>query len=532
MSTSIIGSDVSFTWPDGDVVVEGLSFVIGPGRSALVGRNGTGKSTIVRLIAGELRPQRGSVSVNGAVGYLRQDLTLDTRMRVDQVLHIDAKRQALHAIEAGDVAERHFDVLGEDWDVEERAHATLSGLGLADVGLDRHVGALSGGQVALLGLGAQLLRRPDVLLLDEPTDNLDRTGRQRLYDTVSTWTGAMLVVSHDRDLLNLMDHIGDLRDGRITWYGGNYSAYATAVALEQEAAERTVRVAESDVRRQRRELVQARIKLDRRVRYGQKMWDNKREPKVVMGERKRQAQVAAGKHRKMHIARLEDARDSLTRAEEQIHDDADIRVDLPTTVVPAGRIVLTTRDLRLRTGQRCDLEVRGPERIALVGPNGAGKTTLLRTLTSQVTAAEGHACIAVPWRLLPQRLDLLDDSRSVLDNVADHAPDTDVNTVRAGLARFLFRGRRADQVVGTLSAGQRFRATLAALLLADPVPQLLMLDEPTNNLDLASVRQFGQALDAYRGALIVAGHDVAFLRSIGITRWLRLTDDLRVIDPM
>ncbi|MGH3385745.1 MAG: AAA family ATPase, partial [Nocardioidaceae bacterium] len=144
----------------------------------------------------------------------------------------------------------------------------------------------------------------------------------------------------------------------------------------------------------------------------------------------------------------------------------------------------------------------------------------------------GEIAVPVPARLLPQRLDLLDDTLSVVDNVARFAPDADNNTLRARLARFLFRGRDSDQTAATLSGGERFRATLAALLLAEPAPQLLMLDEPTNNLDLASVRQLSQALDAYRGALVVASHDLAFLRTIGITRWLLLDrDGLHEGDP-
>jgi ATPase subunit of ABC transporter with duplicated ATPase domains len=207
-----------------------------------------------------------------------------------------------------------------------------------------------------------------------------------------------------------------------------------------------------------------------------------------------------------------------------VRDDDDIRIDLPGTVVPPGRVVLRVHDLEVRSGPVGDLEVRGPERIALVGSNGAGKSTLLHTIAGDLSPIGGSVEPVVPWRLLPQRLDLLDDDLSVVDNVAGFAPDADNNTRRARLARFLFRGRAADQPVATLSGGERFRATLAALLLADPPPQLLMLDEPTNNLDLASVDQLASALDSYAGALIVASHDVPFLRRIGITRWVLLDE--------
>ncbi|HEY3002719.1 MAG TPA: ATP-binding cassette domain-containing protein, partial [Kribbellaceae bacterium] len=211
-------------------------------------------------------------------------------------------------------------------------------------------------------------------------------------------------------------------------------------------------------------------------------------------------------------------------AEALVHDDDAIRVDLPGTVVPPGRVVLRLETLVLRSGPVGSLELRGPERVALAGPNGAGKSTLLNTVAGLLEPVSGTASVAVPLRYLPQRLDVLDDELSVVDNLAVLAPDTDNNTRRARLARFLFRGAAADQPVSTLSGGERFRATLAALLLADPPPQLLLLDEPTNNLDLASVDQLAGALDSYNGALIIASHDVAFLNRLGVTRWLHLDD--------
>ena len=390
---------------------------------------------------------------------------------------------------------------------------------------------MSGGEAVLLGLAAQFLRRPDVLLLDEPTNNLDLDARRRLYDAVAAWPEVMVIVSHDRALLDLVDQVADLRDGALRWYGGNLTAYEQAVAVEQEAAQRMVRVAASDVQRQQRELAEARIKLDRRRRYGQKMWETKREPKIVMGARKRQAQVAAGKHRGMQVEKLEQARERLAAASEAVWDDDEIRVDLPATAVPAGRTVLTVRGARLRGGAEVGLEVRGPERIALLGVNGAGKTTLLETVVGTLDPLAGAVTAAVPLRYLPQRLDVLDNAAGIAANVARFAPGTADNAIWARLARFLFRGARADQPVGTLSDGERFRATLAALLLAEPPPQLLLLDEPTNNLDLASTRQLAQALAAYRGALLVASHDLPFLRTIGITRWLRLDGRLIPVDP-
>ncbi|MEV7145715.1 ABC-F family ATP-binding cassette domain-containing protein [Streptomyces sp. NPDC093084] len=526
MSASVTCTSLSFSWPDGTAVLDGLDLAVGPGRTGLVGVNGSGKSTLLKLVAGELTPSGGTVKVAGEVGYLPQNVTLDTALRVEEALGIAARRAALHAIEAGDACEAHFETLGDDWDVEERAQVTLGELGLGHIGLDRTVGEVSGGESVLLRLAALLLDRPDVLLLDEPTNNLDLYARKRLYAAVASWPGLLVVVSHDRELLDLVDQIADLRAGEITWYGGNFSAYEEALAVEQEAAERMVRVAEADVRKQKRELSDAQVKLARRKRYGQKMYEQKREPKIVMGARRRAAQESAGKHRIMHEERLSEARERLDEAVEAVRDDDEIRVDLPHTAVPPGRGVLTLENLELAHGSRVRgiLDLRGPERIALVGRNGAGKTTLLRTIAGELEPVAGEAHAHVPLRFLPQRLDVLDGELTVAENVAAFAPGATNNRVRARLARFLFRGARADQRAATLSGGERFRAALAALLLAEPAPQLLMLDEPTNNLDMASVRQLTSALESYQGALIVASHDLPFLESAGITRWLLMAD--------
>ncbi|MEV5445073.1 ATP-binding cassette domain-containing protein [Streptomyces sp. NPDC052644] len=513
-----------FAWPDGTPVLDGLNLAVGPGRTGLIGRNGSGKSTLLKLLAGELAPLSGTVRAAGEIGYLPQDAALDTALRVDEALGIAATRAALHAIESGDVREEHFTAVGDDWDVEERARATLDQLGLERVGLDRTTRELSGGECVLLRLAALLLARPAVLLLDEPTNNLDLRARRRLYAAVDAWQGVLVVVSHDRELLEHVDRVAELRDGEVTWYGGPYSAYEEAVAAEQEAAERLVRAAESDVRRQRRELAEAQVKLAKRKRYGDKQAANKVVPPIVAGGLKRAAQVSAGKHRAVHAQRLEQARERLDEAVEAVRDDDAIRVELPYTAVPPGRDVLLLRDLTLRHGVRLEggFEVRGPERIALVGRNGSGKSTLLRTIAGELEPVAGEVAAHVPLRFLPQRLDVLDDGLSVVENVARFAPDATPNRIRARLARFLFRGAKADQRAGTLSGGERFRATLAALLLAEPAPQLLMLDEPTNNLDMASVRSLTQALEAYEGALLVASHDVPFLEAIGITRTLDL----------
>jgi ATPase subunit of ABC transporter with duplicated ATPase domains len=528
---SITCSNLSFSWPDDTPLFTDLSFTIGAGRTGLVAPNGAGKSTLLRLIAGEYRATTGDITVDGTVGYLPQTLPFVADRTVADVLGVAPILDALKSLEAGNAGEEVFAAIGDEWDIEERTRAQLDRLGLGHIAFERRLGSLSGGEVVSLGLAAELLKRPYVLLLDEPTNNLDIDARHRLYDALDDYSGCLLLVSHDRVLLDRMDRIAELYRGEMLFYGGNFTMYQQTVQEAQQAAEANLRNAEQQLKREKRDRQEARERAARRSSTAERNIKDAGLPKIIAGAMKRRAQESAGRSDDVHAKRVSQARTQLGDAERALRDDDAIVLDLPDTNVPAGRTVFRGESLQVCRGGRklfadngIDLSVRGPERIALTGPNGAGKSTLLRVISGDLQSDAGTVQRA-DGRIayLSQRLDLLDPDRTVAQSLAEFAPSLTHTRRMHRLAQFLFSGSRIHLPVAALSGGERLRATLACVLYAEPAPQLLLLDEPTNNLDLVSVGQLEAALNAYEGAFVVVSHDERFLADIGIQRRLRLS---------
>ncbi len=523
ISPSVVLDDLSFTWPDGTVALDHCSAAFGRGRTGLVGRNGAGKSTLVRLVTGRLHPTSGTVTTTGPVDLLPQRISARPDDTVADLLGIGPTVAALRAVLDGDASPEHFDVIGDEWDVEERAAAALSGIGLGLDGsdLDRPVSTLSGGQAVLVAVAGIRMRRAPIVFLDEPTNNLDRRARGVLLDMVDGWSGTLVVVSHDRELLEHVDETVELRAGGMTVFGGSFSAFEEHLAVQQAAVLREVRVAEQRHRTEKRQRIEAETKIARRARAGRKSAENM--PKGWADERRKHAEQTAGRLRAGYAGDEAAALSAKHEAEARLRADESITVVLPDPEVPASRMVATV------TVRGRDTIVQGPERVAVSGDNGVGKTTLLEQLVG-VPGSREHPlpetrAVAHVDRIgyLPQRKDSLDDTVSVFDNVRRHAPTASDAEVKNRLARFLVRGDAVDRLAGDLSGGERFRIALAALVLADPPPQLLVLDEPTNDLDLTSVDQLVDALRAYRGALVVVSHDETFLDRLDLTTRIELS---------
>lgn len=484
-TSGIVLHDVSFDWPDGTAALRHLDGAFPSGRTGLVGRNGAGKSTLLRLISGDLTPTTGRIDVAGPVGYLPQTLTLDTDATIADLLGIADTLAALRAIESGDADERHFDTIGEDWDLEARAAQALHEIGFAAADLDRRVGQLSGGEAVLVAVTGLRLRRTPVTVLDEPTNNLDRAARSDLAALIDTWPGTLVVVSHDRALLERMDHTAELHAERLELFGGPYSAWRQHLDQRQAAAEQAARTAAQVLKAEQRQRIEAETKLARRERTARATKQHGGIPRIVAGNRAGRAQNTAAALRGTQEAKVRAAERARAAAAARVRREERIHLELPDPDVPVGRRIAEIGD------GATTVVIQGPERVALVGPNGAGKSTALENLR------------AVAGSLPPAAL-------------------------RNQLARLLLRGAAVDRPVSTLSGGERFRVSLARLLFADPPAQLLVLDEPTNNLDIASVEQLVAALSGYRGAVLVVSHDEQFLADLGVDTVIALDGGGRI----
>lgn len=526
---AVVLDRLSLTWPDGTVALDGVSGAFGAGRTGLVGRNGAGKSTLLRLIAGELSPTSGTLSTSGEVAFLPQQLTLDVDRRVSDLLGVTAALDAVRAITAGDVDPAHFDAVGDDWDIEARAEASLAEAGLAPAFLDRTVGELSGGEAVLVAIAGIRLRRAPLTLLDEPTNNLDRDARAALAAMVQSWKGTLIVVSHDLALLELMDDTAELYGRNLSVFGGPYSEWRAWLDAEQDAAKQAEVAAAQVLRKEKHQRIEAEVKLAHRARTAKKAEVEKRVPKIVAHGRKMAAEVSAGRLRTEVGAKEDAARAAHDAAGRRVRSDASMKIELPDPDVSRSRRIAELGD------PERSWVIQGPERVALIGRNGAGKTTLLERLVSGVAPDSGDQARERPELrvealtdrigYLPQRVDGLDEGLSVFENVAAAAPQVPEKELRNRLARFLIRGGTTDRPVSALSGGERFRVALARLLLTDPAPHLVVLDEPTNNLDLDTVDQLVEALRAYRGAVLVVSHDDAFLARLDLDLTLEIDAD-------
>jgi ATPase subunit of ABC transporter with duplicated ATPase domains len=518
---AITVSNLSWALPDARPLFSDLNLSFTAERAGLVGRNGVGKTTLLKLIAGDLAPQAGSIAVDGCIGVLRQSVQIAPEETVADLFGVRAALALLRRAECGEASAN--DLAGADWTLEARLTAALARVSL-DAAPDTRLSTLSGGQRTRAALAALVFAEPDFLLLDEPTNNLDREGRAAVAALLGDWSAGAIVVSHDRELLETMDAIVELTTLGAQRYGGNWSAYRARKDIERAAAEHNLADADkrrADVARAAQLAAERKARKDKAGRAKAAKGDA---PRILLGAMKDRAEDSGGEGRRLAERRRLEAEDAARAAHERVEVLQTMGVVLAPTHLPANKQVLAVETVtagydRARPILRdLSFAIVGPERVAITGPNGSGKTTLLSLITGALTPWQGQVRVFTAYALFDQSVSVLDPAGSVLDNFRRLNPDADENACRAALARFMFRADAAHQRAGALSGGQMLRAGLACVLGGERPPPLLILDEPTNHLDLDSIAAIERALAAYDGALLVVSHDEAFLTGVGVTR--------------
>ena len=518
--------DLSWSPPGGSPLFSHLDLTFGAEHTGLIGRNGTGKTSLLRLITGELVPQAGAVTVNGRFALLRQAVQPAEGDTVATLFGATEALAILQRAETGQATTEDFDLA--DWTLEARLVEALTAMGVT-APADTPLLQLSGGQRTRAALAALAFDRPDILLLDEPTNHLDADGRRAVAQLLDGWAGAAIVVSHDRDLLERMDAVIELTSHGARRYGGNWSTYRAQKALDLAAATGELAGAEKRLAETDRQAQQNVERQARRDGVGHRKTAKGDMPRIVMGRLKDSAEQTGGAGARLAERRRAEATDALEAARAKIEVLQPFTVALASTGLPPGRPVVTIDAVTAGYGlgrpviDGLTLRITGPERVAITGGNGAGKTTLLDLINGRLAPWQGTVRTIDGAVRLDQDAALLDPRLSLRDNFRRLHPQADENTCRAALARFMFRADAALQLTGTLSGGQHLRAALACVLGAPVPPPLLLLDEPTNHLDIASVEAVEAGLLAYDGALVVVSHDKAFLDAIGITRRVDLS---------
>ena len=580
MSRHITLDHISYAHPSEPALFIDLSAVFSAPLTGLIGDNGCGKTTLMRLILGDLTPDSGSLAAPERMAYLPQDLGLDREQTLAELCGISEILRALQAVESGEYSPELYDTIGDNWDVEERTLAALATYGFTPATLvdrdspeavralfARSMRSFSGGEAVIAALASLMISDPEFILLDEPTNNLDSAAKAQLFTALEALPCPALIISHDRDLLERMHVIAELHADRqglahLRLFEGNYSTYRQALDTEQQAAQRRVSEAKNRVRSAHREWVHAQEIISKNMAQ---VWKDD-QPDTILALAKDASRQAAAKLRVLRVGKQEQAQEEYQNAQNEVRVQEKIYAELSQQPLPAGRKVLELS----RVDSRCvdsrvsretfaiqqptkvdslhispagadsesqqgtpaerpeHLILSGPEHLRITGANGSGKTTLLEAI-AHAGDPEYRSPVEPAYRVeyciegayIPQRI-TLDPELTLLQSVQRANPGVSEQHLRDQLARLLFRRESVHHKTSELSGGERFRAAVAQVLLADPVPQLLMLDEPTNNLDISSVDWLVQALEAYTGALIVVSHDEDFCRRIRIDRTLAL----------
>ena len=544
MSISI--QQISYIHPDKEVLFSDLNFAISKGQKlGLVGNNGCGKSTLLQIIAGQLSPSSGVIVRPDDLYYIPQHFGQYDSLTIAQALRIERKQQALHAILSGDASNENFVVLDDDWNIEERSIAALDLWGLGQFTLPYPMNLLSGGEKTRVFLAGMDIHHPSVVLMDEPTNHLDSSGRQRLYNWVEKCRSTLLVVSHDRTLLNLLPEICELEKHQINYYGGNYEFYKEQKTLMQEALQQRIEEKEKALRIARKVARETAERRDKQNVRGEKNNIKKGVPRIVLNALQGKSEKSTSKLNSTHQEKAEKLTGERNQLRSSLSPTATLKTDFNSSSLHTGKILVTAKEINFGYHPNSDsndiqdnndfkqqlwqtpisFQLKSGDRLRIEGANGSGKTTLLKLITGQLQPQEGNLTrMEFTYVYLNQEYSIIDDRNSILEQAyAFNNRNLPEHEIKIILNRYLFPASEWDKSCRKLSGGEKMRLAFCCLMISNNTPDMFILDEPTNNLDIQSIEIITATIKNYTGTVIAISHDDYFIQEIGIEQRILLS---------
>lgn len=514
--------DISYVLPNQEVLFQNIHITVNSREKlAIIGNNGTGKSTLFKIISGELKPHSGQIDKPDNLYYVPQVLDQYHHLTVAEALNVADKLFALKQILEGKVAEEFLSVLNDDWTLEERCQEAFELWKISDLDLSQKMSELSGGQRTKVLLSGIYIHEAKFVLLDEPTNHLDGEARKLLYDFVGKSSCTILLISHDRTLLNLVDRIAELSKKGITLYGGNFEFYSAQKKMQTQAFEQDLLNKEKELRKARekeRETAERQQKLDAR---GKKKQEKAGVARIMMNTLKNKAENSTSKLKGVHEDKISGISDELRDLRTNIPDIDKMKFGFTDSALHKGKVLFSAEELNWKYSDKnvwaksLNIRIESGERIAIKGANGSGKSTLMKIILGEINAENVYRadCKVV---YIDQDYTLLDNAKTVFQQVSlDAIPE---HEVKMNLHRLLFTKDDWDKPCSVLSGGERMRLILCGLTLNAESPDMIILDEPTNNLDIQNIEILTRAIQQYKGTLLVISHDPVFMEEIGIER--------------